>query len=199
MALTQLYGVMRAVESQLGGGEGLCGIYGSITQASMDRVVSSLKTHAGFSADSILLDIGSGLGRPLAHAALDPGVRCGVGIEIDPMKHIKALAFVDRVATKMEMDLNICLLNQQVKDHLPSQDYTHAYAFWEGFSAEDKRAVAALFNAYVPYIVIVQRAMRCPESCMADLGFAPVTLLDTIAVTMSGSGRAFTAYLFKKM
>lgn len=196
MALTRLYAAMRTVENQLGGGEGVCGIYGSITQASMERVVSSLKTHTGFSADSILLDIGSGLGRPLAHVALDPGVRRGVGIELDAMKHAKALVFMDRVAQKMEMEFDVQLLNQDVKNH--GSTYTHAYAFWEGFSPDDKRAVARLFNSSIEHIVIVQRAMRCPVLALADLGFC-VHLLDVVPVTMSGSGRAFKAYVFKKI
>lgn len=196
MALTRLYGVMRTAENQLGGGEGLCGMYGSITQSSMDRVVASLKIHTGFGADSTLLDVGSGLGRPLAHAAVDPGVRRGVGVEIDAMKHTKALVFMDRVLVKVNVKFDVLMLNQNVKDHVGK--YTHAYAFWEGFSPEDKKAVARLFNASIDTIVVVQRAMRDPVACMSALGFGAMTLLDTIPVTMSGSGRAFRAYVFKK-
>ena len=67
----------------------------------MERVIESMHTRAGLTARSSLLDIGSGLGRPLAHAAVHPGVRRGMGIEMDPVKHAKAQTFKQRVADGM--------------------------------------------------------------------------------------------------
>lgn len=200
MALSSLYGAMQAVENQLGGGEGVRGIYGSVTRASMDRVVAAMKAHAGFTADSVLVDVGSGLGRPLAHAAVDPGVRRGVGIEIDRVKHDKALEFMRRVSGRVGVPFDVQLVCEHVGDHEPARDLTHAYAFWEGFSTDDKRAVARLVRGAprLRHVVVVQRAMRDPEAAMRELGFGLVKLLrDPVRVTMSGSGRAFRAYLFE--
>lgn len=195
--LKKLYSSMQAEERRLGGGEGVCGVYGSIACAGMDRVVAMLKHHAAFATDSVLVDIGSGLGRPLAHVAMDPGVRRGIGIEIDSVKHVKALEFTKRVFAKMQLDCDVLLLNKHIKDVLWT-DGTHAYTFWEGFSADDKARVAEFFNtSNMKHIVVVQRAMRDPCAAMHDHGFARLRLLDKTPVTMSGSGRAFHAYLFE--
>lgn len=50
-------------QNKVGGGEGLEGVYGSITRAGMTRVLETLQQHAQLDEDSVMLDIGSGLGR----------------------------------------------------------------------------------------------------------------------------------------
>ena len=86
-----------------------------------------------------------------------------------------------------------------MEDHV-GLDCTHAYAFWEGFSTDSKRAVGELFSktASLRFITVAQRAMRDPVGEMEQLGFPRMELLDSMPVTMSGSGRAFRAYVFKK-
>lgn len=51
------------LQNKVGGGEGLEGVYGSITRAGMTSVLETLQQHAQLNEDSIMLDIGSGLGR----------------------------------------------------------------------------------------------------------------------------------------
>lgn len=63
------------LQKQLGGGEGIEGIYGSITQKGTQRIFSSLHHNCGMGHDSVLVDVGAGLGRPLVHALFCPGVR----------------------------------------------------------------------------------------------------------------------------
>ncbi len=205
MAVDALYAMMRAAENQLGGGEGVEGIYGSLTRGGMERVVDALKTHTAFSEHSTLIDIGSGLGRPLAHAAVDPGVRRGIGIELDPVKHSKAQAFIGRLSRGMEAAghahalESIQLVNCGVEQHSDLAGVTHAYAFWEGFNDADKKAVGRLVAATPSLrgMAVVQRAMRRdPAQEMRDLGFPDVQLLDAVRVSMSGSGRRFVAYVF---
>ena len=50
-------------QSRLGGGEGVEGLYGSVTRAGMHRVLASLAQHTGLGRDSHVVDVGSGLGR----------------------------------------------------------------------------------------------------------------------------------------
>ena len=74
---------------------------------------------------------------------------------------------------------------------------THAYSFWEGIPLEGRAAFGKLFAASrtLRGVVVVQRAMRGdePAAVMADLGFGPLLLLTSFAVTMSGSGASFQA------
>ncbi len=52
-----------ALQNRVGGGEGLVGIYGSMTQAGTCSIMGAFVDHAGMQADSVLVDIGSGLCR----------------------------------------------------------------------------------------------------------------------------------------
>jgi hypothetical protein len=51
------------MQGMLGGGEGIEGTYGSLTQAGMRAVLAALKGDAGMDSDSVLVDVGAGLGR----------------------------------------------------------------------------------------------------------------------------------------
>ena len=53
-------------QSNLGGGEGLEGIYGTLTRHYMQLVLDALEAHCGLAACSSLIDVGSGLGRSLS-------------------------------------------------------------------------------------------------------------------------------------
>ena len=47
----------------MGGGEGLEGVYGSISKTGTTEILEAFKVYAGMGKDSVMLDIGSGLGR----------------------------------------------------------------------------------------------------------------------------------------
>lgn len=51
------------LQNKLGGGEGIEGIYGSITKKGTQRIFSSLQYNTGFGRNSVLVDVGAGLGR----------------------------------------------------------------------------------------------------------------------------------------
>lgn len=67
---------------------------------------------------------------------------------------------------------------------------THAYSFWEGIPVCAKCAFGRLFAASpeVQGVAVVQRAMRGrePAHVMAELGFGPLQLVGSFAVSMSG-------------
>lgn len=106
-------------QSRLGGGEGVEGLYGSISKGGMEKVLRSLQEHTGLDSKSTLVDVGAGLGRydpsfalpraptptqtrPLLHALVDPGVRDAFGIELDSVKCDKAAAFVMQTLCELQ-------------------------------------------------------------------------------------------------
>ncbi|PSC68631.1 hypothetical protein C2E20_7797 [Micractinium conductrix] len=205
--LKVLYSIMQSIENKLGGGEGVEGLYGSIKKGGMDRVLECLRAQCGLGSDSVLLDVGAGLGRPLMHALLVPGVAGGRGIEIDRIKVDKAEAFLRQAAGELERRGVAARLMpppiecSAVENVGTLEGSTHAYSFWEGVPIEGKAAFGRLFAAAgsLRSVAVVQRAIRtCPLAYMADLGFGELELVGCFAVSMSGSGRSFTAYVFNK-
>lgn len=54
------------VQNKLGGGEGVEGLYGSIKKGGMDKVLECMRDKCGLGGDSVIVDIGAGLGRWVA-------------------------------------------------------------------------------------------------------------------------------------
>ena len=52
--MQSLYRIFTSAENRVAGGEGIVGVYGSLTGSSMSRIFSSMKMHSGFDEDSIL-------------------------------------------------------------------------------------------------------------------------------------------------
>ena len=208
-ALGRLYSAMQSAESKLGGGEGVEGLYGSITRTGTQEVLDCLALHACLCEDSVLVDIGAGLARPLLHAAVSHGVQHSFGIELDQVKCDKAFAFVERCLTAVrggdtevpgpsDVPRVLCAPVEGVATLTPA---THAYTFWEGVCSEARCAVGALFAASetLGAISCIQRSIRQdPVEVLQSYGFGDVKLVATCSVAMSGSGRRFTAYTFVK-
>ena len=53
----------RQAQNNLGGGEGIEGLYGSITRTGTQKVLASMVEHCGLGSESSLVDVGAGLGR----------------------------------------------------------------------------------------------------------------------------------------
>ncbi|GAX83438.1 hypothetical protein CEUSTIGMA_g10863.t1 [Chlamydomonas eustigma] len=202
-----LYSAMTKAENKVGGGEGLEGVYGSINRAGTAEVLNIFKEHAGLGAESVVLDIGSGLGRPLLHAILHSNVSATYGIEVDAVKCQKACPFIALTVAEMrsaginlpEQSLPkiVCAPIEQVPSLEPA---THVYSAWEGFSTAAKEAVGERFarSRSAKAITIVQRSFRNrdPAEEMEELGFGSVELVKSLPVFMSGSRRQLVAYCF---
>jgi len=75
------------------GGEGMGGaIYGEITIGSMSKMIAYLKENTDFGPDSVFIDVGSGLGKPTMHAAVDPGCRLSLGVEMQGVRWWNSMA-----------------------------------------------------------------------------------------------------------
>lgn len=207
--LDGLYSLMQSFENKLGGGEGVEGLYGSITQSGMQKVLECLRHNAALDPGSVLVDIGAGLGRPLLHALVSHGVERAWGVELDRVKCDKAIAF-NRHVVRLMVERGLmpagvavptfrCAPVEEVDTLEPA---THAYSFWEGVPLPGKEAFGQLFakSKTLKAVAVVQRAMRQdPAAAMHDLGFGRLLLLASFPVKMSGSGRSFTAYVFSKI
>lgn len=203
MDTKKLYRIMQCEENKLGGGEGVEGMYGSITGGGMTKIIDCLMSKAGLCDASTLVDVGAGIGRPLLHALCDPGVARAVGIEFDKVKVMKADAFGPRVLAGMGLTtVPAPVIHCSSVETVPALDATHAYSFWEGMTVGARMAFGRLFvkSESLCTVAIVQRSMRSvePISVMADLGFGPLILVGSFPVKMAGSGRSFVAYLFTK-
>eukprot|EP00798_Chlamydomonas_sp_ICE-L_P021108 gene21108-27996_t len=210
--IDNLYSIMGSIENKLGGGEGIEGIYGSVTQTGMQKVLDSMRYNTGLGKGSTMVDIGAGLGRPLLHALLDPGVAGTFGIELDHVKVAKARAFlkqVDSGLSKRGVELTSggrdlpTIYQSSIEEFKSLEPATHAYSFWEGVPYSGKKAFGRLFasSTTLRAVAVVQRAMPRgvrPEETMAELHFGPLMLISNFPVKMSGSGRSFQAYVFSK-
>ena len=168
-AVCTLYSLMQSGEARLGGGEGMQGIYGSITQASMSRVLDALAAETALGPDSIMLDVGAGLGRPLMHALVSHDIKRAVGIELDDVKVAKARALVRYIDRKNRIDgrqLAPCIdyVCSDIADAkaVHTDDVTHCYSFWEGLRPDAKEAFGRLVQKSdaVQGVAVVQRAVR---------------------------------------
>ena len=195
------YQGMQTIERQLGGGEGIVGMYGSLRPAGMHSILEEMHLNQR----SVLLDMGAGLGRPLVHAVVEFGVAGAIGWELDPIKCEKSKAMMTRLVESGILSAAkkpIMLLKDAATGRKLPDGTTHVFAFWEGFRYEDREAVGKLWRACptAEYIAVVQHAIAGvhPEEEMNDLRFGSVTMLAKLPVSQSGGGSRYTAYIFKK-
>jgi hypothetical protein len=198
-----LYRIMQRIERNIGGGEGFEGIYGSIRPKGMTRVLKCMIDACDLGPSSCLVDVGSGLCRPLMHAAVFPGVQTTVGIEIDSVKCAKARVFCERVASEWACPVPtvVCANIENVSSLDVQRPATHVYSFWEGIPRSAKEALGRLVAASTSIrgVTVVQRACtRDVGVAMRDLNFPErMQLVDEFRVFMSGSGHSFCAYVFR--
>lgn len=93
--------IVNGSKGNVGGGEGMEGIYGSLTLNGMQSVVTSLQRFCGLKAESGFVDVGAGLGRPMMHLLVHPGLKKLWGIEVDGIKIQKACAFTRQLQQKL--------------------------------------------------------------------------------------------------
>lgn len=199
------------MQNNIGGGEGVEGLYGSIRGASMEKILQCMKEKCDLDGTSHLMDVGSGLCRPLVHAMVTAQVGQTTGVEIDRIKCMKAEAFCSQmkkhlygkkygVPCTMSMPEIRCSSIEDMKSLDPA---THAYSFWEGVPVEARVRFGRLFSSSktLKSVAVVQRSMRKDdpaEEMDALYGFGSLVLVGTFPVSMSGSGRNFMAYIFNK-
>lgn len=172
-----------------------------------------MKTHCGLDSSSHIIDIGSGLGRPLLHALITEGIADAGGIEVDPIKCMKAESFLRHTYDAL-LKKNIIPSHHPPVKSLPGitcapienlktlNPATHAYSFWEGIPIDARKAFGSLFarSTTLISVAVVQRRLNHtvdPAGYMEkSFDFCKLKLVDKFSVSMSGSNQQFTAFVF---
>jgi len=71
------------------------------TQKGYEHLLDVWSRECMLDGESVVLDMGTGLGRPLLHAVVGRKVKGAFGIEVDPIKCIKARPFIRIVLKSM--------------------------------------------------------------------------------------------------
>jgi hypothetical protein len=163
----------------------------------------------------VLIDIGSGIGRPQAASEYMGVWPVTYGVELDEAKCEQALAFVPRVREYMFLECNVRLpvlahhgfLCEDVQNMSTLEPGTHIFSAWEGnFNPELKACVGRLFvkSRTARVMAVVQKCMPrgiTPAGQMEEWGFGKVELVPNgrFDVCMPGSRCRLRAYIFKKV
>ena len=187
------------------GGEGVSGVYGTLTLASLEPILEFVLSGPG---NLVVGDGGSGIGRPLLHAAahhffknggVPPPPLCLYGIENDKVKNHKALSVLEAICGTHPGLVRPKIILADLTRVATLNPLTRIVLAWEGFPYGDMCAIGALVKkSTIRKIVIVEKSMRNsdPVKNMADMGFGRVTLECSFRVKMSGSRRQLVAYCF---
>jgi hypothetical protein len=92
-----IYNIVKKHTGSLGGNAIGGAIYGELTMGSMQKMVNLMKQHTNLSANSVFLDVGSGIGKPNLHVAQDPGVHTSIGIEMDADRYLLGMTCLKAV------------------------------------------------------------------------------------------------------
>lgn len=198
-----MYKLIRHIENIIGGGEGVIGIYGSLSPKSTQSVLHELQCNE----DTVLIDVGAGIGRPLFHAIVEYNVKKAIGIEIDEVKTSKALHIKSYLLERNFSQINqVAIYNKDIEKM--DGNIVHGgnllYCCWEGFPEKTKRAIGKLFSQIetMTSVAIIQRHLRKISPCdyMTSLHFENINLVKgPFAVKMLGSNRQLQVYIFSKL
>jgi hypothetical protein len=160
------------------------------------KVVDALAEHTGFDASSAFVDIGSGLGKPNLHVALNPGVRLSFGIELEELRwqlSMHNLRFVLDEVPEMRKSV-VYFANKDATDMNHFEPFTHVYMFDVGFPPSVLVSLANAFNLSKTVQALV--SFTRPDKVISVYGF-DVDLITQIATRMSGSTEMHTAYIYR--
>lgn len=198
-----LYRLINKVERDIGGDSGLIGMSGSVARLDLARIFKAMNIDL---PGAHLLDVGSGLGRPMLHALLAGATQVS-GVEFDSMKHRKAQTVISRVMPLSDQ-VRASFHHADVMNlrHFSQMGHgvTHLYSFWEGINIDAREVVARLATqewqrgGKISHVAFVQEHVHHLESYMYELGFPKeLRLVDSFPVTMIGGACKFRAYIFK--
>jgi len=195
-SVQHLYRVIQKSSGAVGGYGHNGPVYGEVTMGTFQKVVDALCEHTGFDASSAFVDIGSGLGKPNLHVALNPGVRLSYGVELEELRwqlSMHNLRFVLNEVPEMRKSV-VYFANSDATDMGHFEPFTHVYMFDVGFPPAVLVALANAFNLSktVQALVSFQR----PDKVILAYGFA-VELITQVATRMSGSTEKHTAYIYR--
>jgi len=195
-SVQHLYRVIQKSSGAVGGYGHNGPVYGEVTMGTFQKVVDALAEHTGFDSSSAFVDIGSGLGKPNLHVALNPGVRLSFGVELEELRwqlSMHNLRFVLDEVSEMRKSV-VYFANKDATEMGHFEPFTHVYMFDVGFPPAVFVSLANAFNLSktVQALVSFQR----PDKVISVYGFA-VDLITQVATRMSGSTEKHTAYIYR--
>jgi len=159
--------------------------------------VDALCKYTGFDASSAFVDVGSGLGKPNLHVALNPGVRLSFGVELEELRwqlSMHNLRFVLNEVAEMRKSV-VYFANIDATTMAHFEPFTHVSMFDVGFPPDVLVSLANAFNLSRTAKALV--SFTRPDKVISVYGFA-VNLITQVATRMSGSTEKHTAYIYAK-
>jgi len=195
-SVQHLYKVIQKSTGAVGGYGHNGPVYGEVTMGTFQKVVDVLIEQTGFDTSSSFVDIGSGLGKPNLHVALNPGVKLSVGVELEQLRwqlSMHNLRFVVKEVPEMRKSV-VYFAQMDATDFSDFEGFTHVYMFDVGFPPAVLVSLANAFNRSktVQALVSFQR----PDKVISVYGFA-VDLIAQVSTCMCGSTEKHSAYVYR--
>ncbi|KAH7474583.1 uncharacterized protein KRP23_8711 [Phytophthora ramorum] len=198
LEVSDVYKAIRKQTGSLGGNAAGGAIYGEITQASFQRVVDYLKEHCELSSASRFLDVGSGLGKPNFHVAVDPGVQVSYGIELEELRwHLSLhnLRSVLSLDSQRDKRLATVFTAGDITDAHTLNPFSHVYSFDVGFPPDVMDKMAEMFNrSSAKYFA----SFHAPRKVVDNYGFS-VENIGRVATSMAGSSEGHQCYFYRRV
>ncbi|GMF32940.1 unnamed protein product [Phytophthora lilii] len=196
--VSDVYRAIRKQTGSLGGNAAGGAIYGEITQASFQRVVDYLKDHCELTKASRFLDVGSGLGKPNFHVAVDPGVEVSYGIELEELRwHLSLhnLRSVLSLESQRNKRLATVFTAGDITDAHTLDPFSHVYSFDVGFPPDVMDKMAEMFNrSSAKYFA----SFHSPRKVVDTYGFS-VENIGRVATSMAGSSEGHQCYFYRRV
>ncbi|KAG6597957.1 uncharacterized protein IUM83_07747 [Phytophthora cinnamomi] len=196
--VSDVYRAIRKQTGSLGGNAAGGAIYGEITQASFQRVVDYLKDKCELSASSRFLDVGSGLGKPNFHVAVDPGVEVSYGIELEELRwHLSLhnLRSVLSLDSQKNKRLATVFTAGDITHARTFEPFSHVYSFDVGFPPDVMDKMAEMFNrSTAKYFA----SFHSPRKVVDTYGFS-VENIGRVATSMAGSSEGHQCYFYRRV
>ena len=189
-----MYSKVRKRFGSLGGGGSGGPIYGEITTKSFQRILQFMKEHCELDSSSSFIDVGSGLGKPNFHVALDVNVKLSVGIELGGERWWQSMILLKDFVPEYNLS-NVFFAHGNVFDMNTLNPFSHVYMFDKGFPPSLMQYLSSTFNASnaSKYLICYKKPKH-----IIDLYQFKVKHLGSLSTSMSGSGEGNSVHFYVK-
>ena len=193
LSMGEMYSLIQRVTGSIGGNGSGGAIYGELTSGSFQKVVDVLKSQTGFCSDSTFLDVGSGLGKPNFHVAIDPGVKVSYGVELLGERWLLSLCNLRAILKVGAWDVarRTFFANCDAMNLNTLAPFTHIYSFDEGFPPQLLDRLVAAFNKS-PYA----RCLCSFDKTLVEDHDLDAERICSVPITMTGSGEGKTCWIY---
>ena len=194
-----VYRIIRKATGSLGGNAAGGAIYGEITQKSFARIMAFLKERCELTSKSRFIDIGSGLGKPNFHAAVDPGVELSYGMELEILRwqlSLHNLSSVLRSEPQRKKNNNKVIFTAgDITSAKTFDPFTHVYSFDTGFPPAVMEDMAQSFNvSSANYLA----SYHAPRKVIELYGY-DVEHIGRVSTSMAGSSEGHTCHFYERI